>query len=299
MLDVIKLSPHCTDYIWGGTKFLNWGKKSSLSRIAECWEVSLHEAGSSIIASGKYDGKKLKDVLTSLDIGNKANQFPFFPILVKLIDAKDNLSIQVHPSDEYALKYENSFGKTEMWYVLENEPGAVLYVGFNKDTSKEEVEERIKNNTIIEILNKIEVKPGECYFIPSGTIHAIGKGVTVLEVQQNSNLTYRVYDYGRVGTDGKPRELHIEKALKVLNYHRYDVKPTTDSLLARCSYFTSYLSSKKEIIADNNSFKTFTVISGEGSVNGIAAKKGDSFFIPANKKATLEGNLKYVLTYID
>lgn len=298
-MDVVRLAPFCTDYIWGGNKFKSWGKKSNKDIIAECWELSFHKDGACLIDSGVNKGFRLKDLATEKDIGEKAAKFPFFPILVKLIDAKDNLSVQVHPSDEYALKNENQFGKTEMWFVLENEPGAWLYVGFKHDVTKEEVERRIKDNTITDVLNKIEVKPGEAYFIPSGTIHAIGKGVTVLEIQQNSNLTYRVYDFGRVGKDGKPRELHVQKALNVLNFQAYKPNPDTSSCLAKCKYFSTYISEDAYLVAPKDSFITLTVIEGHGEINGISAVKGSTFFIPAGKKADIAGEIKYVYSIIE
>jgi mannose-6-phosphate isomerase len=148
-------------------------------------------------------------------LGTDCDKFEQFPILTKFIDAKQNLSVQVHPSNEYALKKEHQYGKTEMWYVLDCLPGAYLYYGFDHEISKEEFAERIKNNTLTEVLNAVPVHKGDCFFIPSGTLHAICQGIVIAEVQQNSNVTYRVYDYGRVSADGKPRALHIEKALDV------------------------------------------------------------------------------------
>jgi len=298
-MEVVRLKPFCTDYIWGGNKFKSWGKQSNKPIIAECWELSFHKDGACLIDSGINKGFKLKDLATKQDIGKIAAEFEFFPILVKLIDARENLSVQVHPSDEYALKNENQFGKTEMWYVLENEPGACLYVGFNKDVSKEEVERRILDGSIIDILNKIEVKPGESYFIPSGTIHAIGKGVTVLEIQQNSNLTYRVFDYGRVGKDGKQRELHIDKALKVLNFKKYVPNKDTSSCLAKCRYFSSYVSDEQTLNASENSFVTLIVIKGNGKVNNIPATKGTTFFIPAGKSVNIDGDIQYVYSLVE
>ena len=160
-----------------------------------------------------------------------------FPVLTKFIDAKNSISIQVHPSNEYALEHEHQYGKTEMWYVLDCEPGAFLYYGFDHEISREELEERIRNNTLTEVLNAVPVKKGDCFFIPSGTLHAICKGVVVVEVQQNSNVTYRVYDYGRVGADGKPRALHVKQALEVMRRtppEQHDFSPH----LAKCDYFT-------------------------------------------------------------
>ena len=157
-----------------------------------------------------------------------------FPVLIKLIDAKDNLSIQVHPYDEYAQRVEHEQGKTEAWYVIDCEEGAELIYGFKKEISSQEFEERIMNNTLLDVVNSVPVKKGDLFFIESGTLHAIGKGILLAEVQQNSNSTYRVYDYGRVGADGKPRELHIKKAVDVTSCtpptHSYGAKPVTEKV---------------------------------------------------------------------
>ena len=222
----LKLSPAFKDYIWGGTRLrTEFGKKCSLEKVAESWELSFHNDGPSVVDSGQNKGKLLKEIITESDLGDKCKNFTYFPVLNKFIDAKQDLSLQVHPSDEYALKNEHSYGKTEMWYVIEAKNKSCLYIGFNRDVTKSELVKRINDNTILEIMNKIEVKSGDCYFIPSGTIHAIGKGCLIYEIQQNSNLTYRVYDYDRIDKNGKKRELHVEKALNVINLKKY--KPKT------------------------------------------------------------------------
>ena len=185
------------------------------------------------------DGTTLADYAAAHPeaLGTDCAKFEQFPILTKFIDASSNLSIQVHPSNDYALKNEHQYGKTEMWYVLDCVPGAYLYYGFTHEISKEEFAERIKNNTLTEVLNAVPVHKGDCFFIPSGTLHAICQGIVVAEVQQNSNVTYRVYDYGRVGADGKPRALHIEKALDVTR-RTPPQKHDFGSHLAQCEYFT-------------------------------------------------------------
>ncbi|MCQ2743110.1 MAG: class I mannose-6-phosphate isomerase [Bacilli bacterium] len=301
-MDVVKLAPATKDYIWGGTKLKKWGKLASSDIIAECWELSCNGDGPCLIASGENKGKTLAEIATKEDLGSKCNRFKFFPVLIKLIDADGNLSVQVHPSDEYALKNENQFGKTEMWYVIDAEPGCGLYIGFNKKTSAEEVEKRLTDGTIMEILNFQAVKPGQVYFIPSGTVHAIGKGVTILEIQQNSTLTYRLYDYGRVGKDGKPRELHISKALKVLDYDVYNPPKFEAPVIGECDYFSvtkNEVNGEKTIYAPSDSFAsfTFTNVCG-GTVNGMEYKQGDTFFVPAGKKATVKGSGTYIMTII-
>lgn len=299
-MEVVKLNPAVKDYIWGGDKLFKWGKSSPKPIIAESWELSFHPDGLSLIDGGKYDGQALMDVVSKDDLGKKVNKFPFFPMLVKLIDARDNLSIQVHPSDDYALKNENSYGKTEMWCVLEAMEGAGLYVGFKKDENIEDVEKALKEGTLLEKLNFFEVKKGDVYFIKSGTIHAIGKGVTLIEIQQSSNLTYRLYDYNRVDKNGNPRELHIDKALKVIDLNKYVPKKFSNNILGECQYFTTSKgdSSMRELKATEDSFITFTVIDGRGRVNEMECKKGDTFFIPATKKAEFSGNFSFIYSRV-
>ena len=293
-MEIEKLIPTCKNYIWGGTRLFKYNKPSfNFDTIAESWEVSFHDDGPSKISNGQL----LRDVVTCNDLGRKCDTLPFFPILNKFIDAKDDLSLQVHPTDEYALKFENSYGKTEMWYVVDADEEACLYIGFNKNVSDKEIQKRIKENSIIKIMNRIEVKPGDCYFIPAGTIHAIGKGCFIYEIQENSNLTYRVYDYDRVGKDGKKRELHIEKALKVINKEKYVPQNLKSSPLVSCKYFTvNKLVGPKEIKAPNDSFLVFTIIKGSGLVNNKLANEGDTYFVPANKKAILSGNFELITT---
>lgn len=300
----MKLYPECKSTVWGGVQLREkYGKKSDGENIAESWELSFHKDGETRLE----DGRTLREVATKADLGKNCESFPFFPMLVKLIDAKQDLSVQVHPSDAYALKNENSFGKTEMWYIVGAEEGAGIYLGFQRDVTKEEYERAIAEHTLPELLNFFEVKAGECYFIPSGTIHAIGKGCLICEIQQNSNLTYRVYDYGRKDKNGKERELHVEKALKVTNLSKYTYAPlsldTADGrLLGLSRYFTTTyaeICGEKTLRADKNSFRCVVCVEGEGTVGGKAAAQGDSFFIPAGYGAfTLTGNLRVVIAEV-
>ncbi len=301
-MDAVKLKSELKEYIWGGKELrLHYGKDYGPKKVAESWELSFNDQGPSIIASGKDVGKALKDVTTKEDIGELPAKFEFFPVLIKLINSDSNLSVQVHPSDEYALKNEGQYGKTEMWHVLSAKPGAGLYLGWKRKTNASEVKEAIEKGTITELLNFVEVKPGDDYFIPSGTVHAIGAGVTLIEIQENSTLTYRLYDYGRVGADGKPRELHIEKGLKVLSYEPYTKPFFQKPLIGECPFFSSsiyYLNGLLDIETSKSSFKAITFVSGEGVLNGIHFLKGDSFFIPASSKAHLEGAGEYVITEV-
>ena len=210
------LSPAFKDYIWGGNRLKrDWGKRTDMTPLAESWELSCHEAGPSVIAGGAYAGRTLGDYLAEHpeDAGTKAQNAGAFPLLIKLIDAAGPLSVQVHPDDAYAREFEHSLGKSEMWLVLDASEGAGIYYGFKRETPLAEMRAAIENNTLTELLSWVPAKTGDCFFIPAGTVHAIGAGLMVAEVQQSSNLTYRVYDYGRVGADGKPRPLHVEKAV--------------------------------------------------------------------------------------
>lgn len=204
---IVKLKPAFKDYIWGGKKLVEeYGKEFQGERLAESWELSCHPDGESVIASGEYAGKTLSAYIREKGfgiLGRNCRRFSDFPILIKLIDAHDNLSVQVHPDNGYALRNEGQYGKTEMWYIVDCEPGAFLYYGFSRPVSEEEFRRRIADNTLLEVLNRVDVQKGDVLFIESGTIHAIGKGIVIAEIQQNSNITYRVYDYGRVGADGK------------------------------------------------------------------------------------------------
>ena len=300
-MELVKLKPGVKDYIWGGTYFKAFNKGTSLDRVSECWELSVRDNDSSIIASGKDEGKRLVDVLTKEDIGPVMDRFPYFPLLIKLIDAKENLSVQVHPSDDYALKYEQSFGKSEMWHIISADEGSGLYVGLNKDYSREEIEKALKEGAIIECLNFFKVKPGDTFVINPGTIHAIGAGVRLIEIQQNSNLTYRLYDYNRVDKDGHPRELHIKKALDVIDYKQYKVVKSDNELLADNKYFTVKevnFDKELEVNANERAFISFTFLEGEGKVDDIPYSKYDTFFLPFGKKCLIKGKGKVVISTV-
>ena len=223
-LSPIKLTPAYKDYIWGGTKLKTmYNKHSALDIVAESWELSAHKDGESIVADGPYSGLTLTQYLNAIGnsaLGTNAKNFDYFPILIKLIDARSALSVQVHPDDSYALEHEGEYGKTEMWYILDCEENASLYYGFKKDVTKEEYKNAIENNTLTDILNKIPVHKGDVFFIPAGTVHAIGAGILICEIQQNSNTTYRVYDYNRRDKKGNTRPLHVERQSPYLIYLR-------------------------------------------------------------------------------
>lgn len=311
---IYKLYPECKDYLWGGERLkTEYGKITDKTPCAESWELSYHKDGPTKIADGRY----LKDVLTEEDLGANCKKFEFFPVLIKLIDARQNLSVQVHPSDEYALKNENSYGKTEMWYIADAAEGAGIYCGFRRDTSKEEFLRYLDEGKVEELLNFIPVKKGESYFIASGTVHAIGAGCLICEIQQNSNLTYRVYDYNRRGADGKPRELHVDKAVKVINFGKYSPAVFDDKnkngehddkkdekIIAECKYFrVREIKLHGETKIDNDrSFTAITIVSGEGKISGENFEenfgKGDSYFISCAATATLTGKATVIATDI-
>lgn len=301
MKNVYKLVPEYKDYLWGGEKLkTDYGKQTDKTPCAESWELSLNPHGLTKVE----DGKTLAEVLTPEKTGKNCDKFEFFPVLIKFIDAKQNLSVQVHPSDDYALKYENSYGKTESWYIVEAEEGAGIYCGFKRDTNKEEFLQSLASGEVENLLNFIPVKKGDCYFIPSGTVHAIGAGCLILEIQQNSDLTYRVYDYNRRGADGKLRELHVDKAVKVINFNKYEPKLFASGenprVITECDYFRS-----KELVLNGgfteknaNSFTCVTVTDGSGEINGEKFIKGDSFFVCADTEYTLKGTGKVILTCV-
>lgn len=290
-MKIEKLYPEVKDYLWGGKKLKEkYHKITDKEVCAESWELSFHKDGLTKLA----DGRTLKDTATEKDVGSNATGFEFFPLLVKLIDAQKNLSVQVHPSDEYALKNEKSFGKTEVWYIVDADENASIYLGFKRDVTEKELEKAIADGTVTDLLNEYKVKKGECYFIPSGTMHGINAGCVICEVQQNSNLTYRVYDYNRVDKNGNKRELHVDKALKVTNLKKYAPVKTDGERLAINKYFTLSrvrLNGENSVYADEKSFKCLTLVDGTCAVNGKEMLLGDSFFVPAGTgEVILKGN---------
>lgn len=313
-LSPVKLSPAFKDYLWGGTKLKTlYNKKSDLDIVAESWELSTHKDGESVISGGEYNGLTLTQYINAAGkqiLGTNAEAFSYFPVLIKFIDACGNLSVQVHPDDAYALENEGEYGKTEMWYVLDCEPGAFLYYGFSKDITKGEYELAIKNNTLTDILNKVPVHKGDVFFIPAGTVHAIGAGILICEIQQNSNTTYRVYDYNRRDKNGNTRQLHIDKALEVSKLTKTEVSAPTasgsDVTLADCKYFTVRKLTVKDsmtVSTDESSFRSVIVTNGSGtlSMNDETVKLniGDSLFIPAQGGSfTVNGSCELILTYV-
>ncbi len=320
-MSIIRLTAHCTDYLWGGNRLREeYGKVMDSDKIAESWELSCHKDGQSVVAEGEHAGKSLTEYIAAKGngvLGTNCERFEYFPILIKLIDAKDNLSVQVHPSNDYAMRVEGEYGKTEMWYIVDCNEGAELLYGFRHEISKDEFVERIQNNTLLEVTNNVPVHKGDVFFIESGTLHAIGKGILIAEIQQNSNTTYRIYDYGRVGADGKPRQLHVDKAVDVteLTPPRYPTTAQgapekigggTKTLLRSCEYFNVNkleLDGEVFLTADSKSFNSILVLDGECSICAggecVTAKKGDSIFVDAGTgEYTVSGKGELIISDI-
>lgn len=308
-MGILFLKPALKETIWGGNRIRNdFNMETDLNNIAEAWVLSCHEDGECTVIGGEFDGKTLSDVLKNeiglVSLGTNCKDcksIEDFPILIKLIDADDKLSVQVHPDDEYAAANEKDVrGKTEAWYIIDCDDDAELIYGFNDDLSKEEFRNAIENGTLLEKVNRAKIKPGDVAFISSGTLHAIGKGILLAEVQQSCNTTYRVFDYNRTGLDGKPRELHIDKAVDVtkctipegtLEPEGIPVKHDgyVSILLSECPYFTMTSIDVDSLYADDadeTSFVSLVVLEGSGTIKcgdeSREMKKGDSIFIPAN-----------------
>ena len=319
--EIIKLEPVFKDYLWGGTRLRDeYGKQSDLDIIAESWELSTHPAGNSIIASGTHKGMLFGEYIDKYReevVGWKCKAFSKFPILIKLIDSRQALSVQVHPDDDFAMAYENEYGKNEMWYIVDCDEDAFIYCGFNKNLTEAEISERLRHNIIEEVLNKIPVHKGDAYFIPAGTVHAIGKGILICEIQQNSNCTYRLYDYNRRDKNGNLRELHIDKALQVLNMDKYepynsnndeiaDENENVKKELCACKYFevtAVKLKEKYDFTVDLSSFTAIVAVNGNGTIKtgaqSIAFKRGETMFLPAGiGDVRVNGNCELVISHI-
>lgn len=307
------------DYIWGGTKLRTvFGKESDTERLAESWELSCHPDGECTISGGDFDGMKLSSFISEHPeaVGSSFKSGDSFPVLVKLIDAEKDLSVQVHPDNDYARKHENDSGKTEMWYVISADIGSKLIYGFKEELTKEEFRQAIEDNTLMDKVNRVPVRQGDVFFIKPGTLHAIGKGILIAEIQQSSNVTYRVYDYGRLGADGKPRELHIEKALDVTNtvpaepkspVYGMELDGVVTQLLADCEYFNvnrHRIIKELELYADKNSFAHVLMIGGSGGElvadnYTLPLTMGSSVFVPAGTGAfAIKGNCDIIVTTI-
>ncbi len=298
----LKFTPILKDKIWGGTKLKKLFNKAGTSdSIGESWELSDVEGDESVVSNGFLAGNNITELIETY-MGDLVGEKVFenfgltFPLLFKLIDANDDLSIQVHPNDEVAAERHNSFGKTEMWYVIDADPGAQLIIGFKNDSSREEYSSAVESGEVEELLQAVPIKKGDVFFIPAGLVHAIGKGAVIAEIQQTSDITYRIYDYKRTDENGKERDLHIREALDVINF-KASKNPKTSYIyeenkvvpLVQSDYFiTNTLRFDRDIIrsyATLDSFVVYMCIEGSFGieVNGEKTKvyKGETVLIPA------------------
>ncbi len=315
------LRPAGKDYLWGGTRLNDdFEKNIRLSPLAETWECSTHPDGPSFVVGGRFDGQSLAEVLEDNPdyLGMRHRGETGLPILIKFIDAKKDLSVQVHPGDDYARLHENGqLGKTEMWYVLDAKPDTRLVYGLRQDCTKEILRRAIADGTVMKYLQKVPIHKDDLFFIPPGTIHAIGAGTLVAEIQESSNLTYRLYDYDRVDKNGQKRPLHIEKALDVADL-RGCAEPrqplrvlkyrpgAASELLCRCRYFEVYRMlvnterrQRVEYRADELAFRVLLCVGGCGTIaydgGTIPFYKGDCIFVPANSVTlTIHGQAQFL-----
>lgn len=303
-MEIFKLNPAGKDYLWGGTRLREeYGKNIDMTSLAETWECSVHPDGPSGIANGEFKGKSLAEVLQQHPeyLGTKVSNNEF-PILMKFIDAKKDLSVQVHPDDEYAHEHEHQNGKTEMWYVIDAEEGASLIYGFQHKVTEEILRKAVKTRTLDKHLQKVQVHKGDVYYVPAGTVHGIGAGILVAEIQESSNVTYRVYDYDREDKNGNKRELHFDKAIQVMDM---DVAPDAGQkprmvkhypgcsreLLCRCKYFEVeriQVTKGFSFSVMDSSFQVMMCLEGYGQVETMDAdvkpvrfSKGETLFLPA------------------
>lgn len=303
-----RLKPVYKNYLWGGKKLIHsWGKDSGTEILAESWELASHKDGDNIILDGPCKNLTLSEAVKKYPeiVSPEFKPDSTFPLMFKLIDSQLPLSIQVHPDDDYAMIHEHSKGKVESWYILNHEEGAYIYLGLKHKVSRSELEDAIMNHSLPDILNKIYVNDGDTFFIPSGTLHAIGSGVTLAEIQENSNITYRVYDYGRLGADGKPRELHIAKALDVANLEpvNYSAPGQTGNIIVECKEFcVERVNAPYSGMTNHEGFRFILCIDGMidftcGDVNH-ALQKGGNVFVPSDCENVfmIEGNGECLIT---
>ena len=296
MKHVYELIPPLKEYIWAGSNLKKY-KKTNLDKISESWELSFLDNDESKLI---YDNKEVNitEFIKSESINKYINP-KIQNLLIKLIDSAQSLSIQVHPSDEYALKYENSLGKTEMWIILDAKEGSYINLGFNQDVKKEEFPKLLKDDSILSYLNKIYVKPGDIYLIKPGTIHAIGEGITLLEIQESSKLTYRVYDFNRIDKNGNKRELHVSKAMDVLNFSKLDIQNLNKEEVIKTNYFEVYKGKNlNENKIDIKKPSIITIIEGNGFIEDTEVSKFKSYFVLPCEKLKLKGNFEYFVTTI-
>jgi mannose-6-phosphate isomerase len=267
----LKFTPIYKERIWGGINLRKvFGRHLPGDCIGESWEISGHDSGTSIVTNGNLEGKNLNELMVEFKerlMGKKFKKQVYFPLLIKIIDANEKLSIQVHPEDKYVYQVEGEAGKTEAWYVINAKENAKIVYGLREDITKEDFIKAVESNTIGDTLKIEPVVAGDMIFVPAGTVHALLEGVMVYEVQQNSDTTYRVYDYDRVGDDGKKRELHIEKAVEVINF-KEQPSCSFKSNSIHCQYFAmeKMMIQGEKIEKTNNQFIVYCVTAGTGEI---------------------------------
>lgn len=314
----LQFEPILKERIWGGTKLKSVLNKPITSDITgESWELSTVEGDVSVVSNGEFKGKSLTELIDDnpnelLGTAVYARFGKQFPLLFKYLDAREDLSIQVHPNDELAKKRHNSFGKTEMWYVMQADEGARIIVGFKEDSSPKEYLKHLEDDTLVAILDDVKVKPGDVFFLETGTVHAIGAGLVVAEIQQTSDITYRLYDFNRKDAQGNSRELHIDLALDAINYNKvntyksYSKEPNQCNSVLDCPYFTTNfipLDGKLDLHKTGDSFTVLMCVDGsfemEYSNTAFQYKKGDTVLIPASLKTfIINGKASILEIYI-
>lgn len=311
-------TPYLKTVIWGGDKICKYkGISQDQPNIGESWEISALPGHESVVAEGEYKGETLPELIGRFGeelLGKKSLEKygKVFPFLVKLIDARDNLSIQVHPDDKLASQRHDSLGKTEMWYIISSEPDAKIYAGLKMKITPEEYVERVKNNTITEAIAEHESHPGDIFFLPAGRVHAIGAGNLLAEIQESSDITYRIYDYDRRDADGNPRELHTELAKDAIDYSvREDYRTPSPadeefSELVNCDHFITsriQIDGEKEFDFDDSSFRVIICLDGKIEIKGqdgnVTLMAGHSALLPAAMNKTLiTGKGTLLISYV-
>ena len=318
---MFKFSPILKNTIWGGTKIAPFKNiHTQLRKIGESWEVSGVPGNETVVSEGPYAGRKLNDLVAELkeQLVGRANYERFgneFPLLIKFIDARDDLSIQVHPTDEIAHRQGRERGKTEMWYLMPSEPDATLLCGLRKQITPEEYKQMVSEKTIVDAIARYPVKEGDCFFLPAGRIHAIGSGCFLAEIQQTSDVTYRIYDFDRHDDLGRPRELHTELAAESINYevlpdYQTHYTPQKDQGVqhVECPYFTTSVYDLTEpMTIDYSELDSFVILiglSGAGIVtepdgSRFVLRAGETVLLPATTtQLTVEGTVKFLETYV-
>lgn len=321
----IRFSPILKSVLWGGSRIATFkGIAPSNSLIGETWEISGLDGFETKVAEGEFNGMTISELLSQkgkLIMGKRLFQKygTHFPLLIKFIDAAQDLSIQVHPNDEIAAPRHNCSGKTELWYMLESQESSIIYSGFKTPTTLNEFKNHVENNTLTDVLARFSPKRGDIFYLPAGRVHSIGAGNLLLEIQQSSDITYRVYDYNRTDFNGKKRELHTELALEAIDYQVHDeycihTEPQLDCEVEinRCDYFATTLikvkNSCKIDIANKDSFRIIVITSGKGKLidnngNNATLKQGDVLLIPASTEwiditASSNKGIEVVSTYV-